>query len=71
MAELREVMVRFVMEDEPGFIATVSVDGQWNEIADEEDEKIFFYFASESEFQAAKSLSWGEDFIIEELGQEV
>lgn len=68
MAELREVMVRFVMEDEPGFIATVSVDGQWNEIADEEDENIFFYFASEAEFQAAKSSSSGEDFVIEELG---
>lgn len=67
MAELREVMVRFVMEDEPGFIATVSVDGEWNEIEDEEDESIFFYFASEEEFQRAKSSLSGEDFVIEEL----
>ena len=67
MAELREVMVRFVMEDEPGFIATVSVDGEWNEIEDEEDDSIFFYFASQEEFERAKSPSSGEDFIIEEL----
>ena len=67
MARLREVMVRFVMEDEPGFIATVSIDDEWNEIEDEEDESIFFYFASEEEFERAKSSSSGEDFVIEEL----
>ncbi len=55
MAEYRQVLIEW--HDEPGvkYLSTVSVDEKWNSL-DEDDNDIFFYFASEAEFEEAKQL---------------
>lgn len=53
MAEYRDVVIEW--HDEPGvhYATTVSIDGEWNDL-DEDDDNIFFYFSKESEFEEAK-----------------
>lgn len=53
MAYYKSVKIRYHDEEET-LPVVVSVDQEWNEIEDEEDARIFFYFASEQEYEQAK-----------------
>jgi hypothetical protein len=51
MEDYREVLVRFWGEEKP-MQTLVSVGKPWSE--DEDDPRVFFYFADEAEFERAK-----------------
>ena len=53
MAEYRQVLIEW--HDDPGihYLSTVSIDGEWNSL-EEDDDNIFFYFLNEAEFEEAK-----------------
>lgn len=67
MAVLREVVI--VWNDAPednAHLVTVSIDEAWNSIDDGwDDDEIFWYFASEQEFEQAKTGDGYEFTIIE------
>lgn len=66
MAVLKNVVItwRDETEEEPQHVL-VSVDEQWNSI-DEEDDGIFFYFASEEEYQDALKNGTEEFTMVED-----
>lgn len=60
----REVLVTWLDEPDKEFYAVVSVDEQWNELEDDPD--VFFYFASEAEYQEALT-NGAEEFTMKEV----
>lgn len=50
MAQFREVLISWRDNPDDCFLVTVGVDGAWNSL-DEEDDDVFFWFASEREYQ--------------------
>jgi hypothetical protein len=53
MGRYEDVYVQWHDEPESNYLVTVSIDGEWNPL-DEEDDGVFFYFANENEFEQAK-----------------
>jgi hypothetical protein len=51
---------------ETTYNALVSVDEEWNSLEDEEDDGIFFYFASADELERAKT-GEGYEFTVLEV----
>ena len=55
------VELQWLDEPEKTFTALVGI-GEWDK--DEEDERVFFYFASEAEFEEAKLPTGLDDFCV-------
>jgi hypothetical protein len=56
-----EVGLQWLDEPTRTFSALVGI-GKWSE--DEDDERVFFYFADEAEFEKAKTANGIEDFRV-------
>jgi hypothetical protein len=67
MAVLREVVIQWHNDPDEAYLVTVSIDERWNSLDEEfeDDDSIFFYFASEDEFQKACTGEGYEFKIIE------
>lgn len=68
MTTYREVIVSWRDEPDNYFAATVAVDDEWNPV-DDEDDGVFFWFASEFDYQECL-LNGEADFTMEEARDE-
>lgn len=67
MARYEEVTIAWHDDKAEVHNVLVSIDAMWNSIDDEDDVDIFYYFASEEEFEEAKQEDNDYEFrIIEE-----
>lgn len=67
MARFESVQIQWHDSPEEKIWALVSIDEEWNGLEDEEDDRIFFYFANEQEFEEAKQPNNQYEFrILEE-----
>lgn len=62
MAVYKKVAYQWHHDPSNEYVATVSIDGEWNGL--EDDDGIFFYFASQREYGAAKKQDNDFDFWI-------